>query len=141
MTGRLIRVFCLGLRASGGQHWVAWLLLSPTVSEFFDSYGYGYETYSHLIAPTDTIIRENCIKLQNDITYFCGQYSLMFVYERSRGISYEDFMDNFSLNTSYNDWFVATYVNNLLTFRPYHNYNSSGNVLGCKRQCEVNKCL
>ena len=60
----------------------------------------------------------------------------MFVYERSRGISYEDFLDNFNFNTSYNDWLVTSFVNHKPRFRPYHNYEGySDRSLGCTRKC------
>ena len=80
------------------------------------------------------------MQLQSNISNFCGQYCIMYVYQRLNGTSFSDFLQNFRFDTSYNDWFVATYVKNILTFNPYKNY-SDKNKLRCKRQCEVNKCL
>ena len=56
----------------------------------------------------------------------------------SKGVSYESFLDNFKLDRSYNDWRVATYIKNVLTFKPYKNYEGySQRKLGCCRQCMV----
>jgi len=115
---------------------VAWIVLSPKNCEFFDSYGDSYREYKHLMPPTKNIVKENCIELQSNISKVCGEYCIMFVYERSRGVSYEDFMDNFGLNTAFNDWRVTSFVENKTRFRPYANYEGYSNrVMGCTRKC------
>ena len=126
-----------GLSNSKGQHWVAWIMLSPNHCEFFDSYGDSYEDYRHLMPPAITIVRENCVQLQSEISHVCGEYCVMFVTERSRGISYEDFLDAFKFDTAYNDWLVTTFVNNKARFHPYKNYDGySDRVMGCGRKCD-----
>ena len=78
-------------------------MLLPNDCEFFDPYGEAFEFYKHLMPPAVNVVKENCIELQSDSIFVCGEYCFMFVYERSQGISYEDFLDNFKLNSSYND--------------------------------------
>ena len=127
----------IGLSSSSGEHWIAWNILSPVETEYFDSYGQAWEDYPHLVLPTTRLVEENCMQLQSDVSYLCGQYCLLFIYQRSRGVSYEDFLKDFNSDPSYNDWVVSTFVKKLLTFRPYHNYVKHGDrLIGCKRKCE-----
>ena len=112
-------------------------MLSPKECEFFDSYGDSYEEYRHLMPPAWNVVRENCVQLQSDISQVCGEYCIMFVAERSRGVSYEDFLKNFNFNTSYNDWLVTRFVYNKTFFHPYKNYEGySDRQMGCGRKCD-----
>ena len=80
-------------------------------------------------------MEENCVQLQSNVTKLCGEYCLMFCYERSIGKSYEDYLANFKYDTSYNDWFIVSYLRNVLTFRPRKIYGEKTNVMGCVQQC------
>ena len=84
-----------------GSHWVGLYFVSPSEVEFFDSYGRELKKYSDIdlfvrsnVRGKKSIIENRCI-LQGDDTNVCGQWTVQFLWLRSRGLILEDFLSIF----------------------------------------------
>jgi len=93
-----------------GIHWIAWFILSETEAEVFDSYGRPLKSYPNVRPLVPNIVKQNSIDLQNDYSYVCGQYCIMFLAYRSCGITFDNFLLNFTSCSMYNDYGVQTFV-------------------------------
>lgn len=90
---------------SGGSHWVA-MLIKNGKCEYFDSYGRKppYVEFENML--NNTYIY-NKRQLQNNFTTVCGQWCMLYIWERCRGTSMETFINNFSKkDTVLNDHMV-----------------------------------
>lgn len=84
---------------TGGTHWVA-LWLSPKHATYFDSFG--------IVAPVDVLrfIRQwnateftmSTKEIQNINSGYCGEWDLLFLSYMARGLSFQDFIDQFKDN-------------------------------------------
>lgn len=87
-----------------GSHWVAIFIDVNGVGEYFDTFGRKPHGY-HL-----TFLKRNSCKwtysskiIQNIFSSLCGEYCLLYLYLKLRGISLRDFEKMFTVNTVYND--------------------------------------
>ncbi len=80
-----------------GMHWVAFFV-TRTHAEFFDSYGLKpqkQEFLEFLQANAPTWFY-NSKKLQGAISTTCGQYCVLYLMHRCRGVDFQTFLDHFS---------------------------------------------
>lgn len=87
-----------------GSHWVAIFININGEGEYFDSFGRRPDSY-HL-----TFLNRNTTRwiyndrvIQNAFSSVCGQYCLLYLYLKYRGMSLNDFINIFTTNTFYND--------------------------------------
>ena len=96
-----------------GKHWCAFFFDGLGRSEFYDSYGNGPEYYSKhfslCLRTNSSAQRHNTIKLQNNYSNVCGQYSLFYLIHRIRGQSMKDITETL-INTRHADQFVYDYI-------------------------------
>lgn len=131
-----------------GQHWVA--LYAPefedTRIEIMDSFG-----TEHLkrVYPTDPLLAEilkhvNVVRmprLQRSDTYVCGHYCLAYLYSRTRGASFSNFVNKFNKTKINNDTLVLKFVNKVMRF-PSKNVGRTHRPLQtclCERKCRRKK--
>jgi len=121
-----------------GSHWVSWFILSKSRAEFYDSFGNQWSYYTYIETPTKYISKENCVQIQDNSSNFCGLYCLDFVYKRSKGISFEAILSQYTKNTKYNDWKVKHSLAKLLyMFNPSNVYDKSLIDQKCKCKSDV----
>lgn len=87
-----------------GSHWVAIFIDINGIGEYFDTFGRkpnGYQL-SFLRRNTYKWTYNNKI-IQNIFTSLCGEYCLIYLYFRLRGITLENFVNFFDDNTFNND--------------------------------------
>jgi len=116
-----------------GAHWIAWWVLSKKRCEYFDTFGKPLHYYPHVICPSTYIEWDNTRQLQNDESNYCGVWCLRFAYDKSRGLSFMQFVNQWSLNTKYNDIKLMKWIkNNTFLFKPDHVYsNNTQNNQSC----------
>lgn len=87
-----------------GSHWIAIYMNANGIGEYFDTFGRKPEGYhlSFLQRNTNRWIYSNKI-IQNMFSSFCGEYCLVYLYLKKRGMSLKDFVGMFSEDTFYND--------------------------------------
>lgn len=96
-----------------GLHWIAILWeKNSNILEVFDSFGFGPSGYSDFIAKFaknhGLKIKYNPNQYQSDYSVLCGYYSILFLRNRIRGITYENFLEVFTENLKSNDANVKT---------------------------------
>ncbi len=89
-----VLVFNTDKRNEPGTHWIG-LVLTPTRVEYFDSYGlppHSFpDVYRELVRSKRAIIWSNT-QLQGLTSTVCGDYCVLFLLLRIRGVSLEDFV-------------------------------------------------
>lgn len=99
-----------------GEHWLAFFLDSDGSVDFFDSIGLQPEYYNlqkYLEKISKKKIRYTNKRVQGFFSNYCGVYCLLFLYKRSRGISFDEFINLFK-NINQNDSFIKKYVKNFI---------------------------
>lgn len=105
-----------------GMHWVSFY--KPTASnyiEFFDSFGmpikfYGPE-FSQFIRDSGAGLRVSNLQYQSNVSDLCGAYCLYFLIYRSRGFSFDQIVEQFSVtNLINNDVLIYKFVSKNLHF-------------------------
>jgi hypothetical protein len=99
-------------KSKPGSHWMAYYFTADGQGEYFDSYG------QQPIGRFLTYLKKNCdgwvssnTQVQNHASSTCGQYCIMFIYFRARGISMKQFLSYFSSRDfAYNDSLVVELV-------------------------------
>lgn len=87
-----------------GSHWVSIYINEMREMEYLDSYGRPpFSSILHFIQKNARISQFNNIPLQGTDTAVCGMYCIMFLYFRSKGHTFEQFLSLFSRNTKDND--------------------------------------
>jgi hypothetical protein len=115
-TGALPRCYIVNSEPSSspGAHWLAmWFPHGSDKAEFFDSYGRAPDPAfaAMMRSHGHSTFRYNTTRLQG-VSTACGQYCLMYLLCRSRGISLDDFVDMFDVNDyAYNDSMVVMFCN------------------------------
>lgn len=98
-----------------GQHWVAFYFDTPEYAEFFDSYGQTPEQlapeFTDFISTNSQRWISNSERLQGKNTTVCGQYCIVYLYYRCRGVPMQLFVKQFTKNTTVNDTIVNDFVN------------------------------
>ena len=112
-----------------GDHWIAIYCPKPNAPvEFFDTRGFPVNEsyYNHvlsvLVAHFSTVY--NVYPIQSPCSTVCGEFCIAFLYFRICGVSFDDFLNMFSVvNLRYNDRWVYNFVHkhfDILKFdRPY----------------------
>lgn len=87
-----------------GSHWVAIHINTDGVGEYFDTFGRKPTSHhlSFLCKNTKKWIYNSNV-IQSVFSSLCGQYCLLYLYFKLRGMSLNDFICMFSDNTIYND--------------------------------------
>lgn len=87
-----------------GSHWVAIFIDINGFGEYFDTFGRKPDGYQL------SFLRRNTYKwtynnkiIQNIFSALCGEYCLLYLYFRLRGITLEEFVNFFGDNTYNND--------------------------------------
>lgn len=94
----------------GGMHWVSFYFPKSGPSEFFDSYGRKPTVWQHyaFLKRNSNQWVYNKQDLQALGSTVCGQYCVMYLLYRARGIAMSEFLSNFSKNDlAFNDNLVA----------------------------------
>jgi hypothetical protein len=98
----------------GGMHWISFLKTGSSL-EFFDSFGLPVEFYGSMF--TDFIrnhggkVKQSFTQFQSNSSDLCGGYSLYFLINRDRGLTYNDVIKSFSNNnTKVNDKKINLFV-------------------------------
>lgn len=90
-----------------GTHWLALWIDAYGTASYFDCYG--FKPFGPLI---NRFIRLHSVKLNynrkclQQPSRVCGMYAATFLYYLSKGISLENYLKNFGLNSFVNDGFV-----------------------------------
>lgn len=92
---------------SPGSHWVAIYVNTDGVGEYFDTFGRKPNNY-HL-----TFLKRNTNRwtynnklIQSVFSSFCGEYCLLYLYFKIRGMSLRNFVEMFSDDTICNDLLI-----------------------------------
>lgn len=79
----------------GGSHWVAMMINNRKPCEYFDSYGKKppYSDFEHIL---NQEYYYNPKQLQHNLTTSCGQWAMLYIWDRSRGCSFHQFLNRFN---------------------------------------------
>lgn len=95
-----------------GTHWTAIYINENKEADFFDSYGRSPNSDSKVfIQRNSRISRFSNVSLQSLTSTVCGQYCVIFLLFRSRGISMDQFLKIFTNSTVLNDRLVSLLFN------------------------------
>ena len=96
-----------------GTHWVAFYHANSSNLEFFDSFGKSPSDYPFSI-PNTLTVKFNSRPIQQVDSYFCGHYCIMFLYQRTHGLSLPSIVNHLSNLTSKKcEQLVYSFVSNL----------------------------
>jgi len=94
-----------------GQHWISIYMSDEGRGEYFDSYGR---------PPNQTFLRNNCRewtfndrRLQSPLSNVCGQYCVVYLLYRCRGVPMATFVKSFNTDLVSNDCRVYDLVKTL----------------------------
>lgn len=91
-----------------GTHWTAIYISEDRVADFFDSYGRPpNSTSKDFIQRNSRASRFSTVSLQSSTSTVCGQYCVIFLLFRSRGVSMDHFLNIFTKSTVYNDTIIS----------------------------------
>lgn len=87
-----------------GSHWIALYINNKGVGEYFDTFGRKPESYhlSFLRKNTNRWIYNHKV-IQSVFSSVCGEYCLLYLYFKLRGMCMTDFIDMFTDDTFQND--------------------------------------
>lgn len=88
-----------------GTHWVC-LLLSPSQTEYFDSLANPPSKLEDFLRERNVNYTYNLQKLQGNGSDVCADYCILYGYFRSRGFTFQCFLDMFTNDHKYNDALV-----------------------------------
>lgn len=108
-----------------GEHWVAFYFPLRGTSEYFDSYGLPpWKDYFDLFLGERYVMSAK--PLQSLSSSACGQYCILFLTLRSRGLSMRSILQMFSSDTRQNDK-IATDFYETIILPPQSFYHSQSN--------------
>lgn len=98
-------------RSQPGEHWLAIFYDKIGRAEFFDSYGQSPEFYGlkKYLDTTSTNWTYNKKCLQSFFSNYCGLYCLFYLYQKSKGISLFEILNNFE-NKNKNDFLINKFI-------------------------------
>jgi hypothetical protein len=99
-------------RNQPGEHWLAIFLNKDGSVEFFDSMGLPpsfYKLDKYLETISNNKIRYSTKRLQGFFSNYCGVYCLYFLYQRSRGVLFEDIINQFK-DINNNDKLIQKFI-------------------------------
>lgn len=119
-----------------GSHWVAFFLPQKGPTEVFNSTGQGVENEYFI-----KFLENNCKKfvfnkkrLQGNLSSTCGQYCAVYLYQRSRNMSFKKFLDLFSNNFDENDEKILKLYKKI--FGEKKKTQIGGNNIACYQSCK-----
>ena len=126
-----------------GQHWVAIHVFKDRTGYFFDSFGNPPDSnlfpasIMNFFKTNCTFVSSSARAVQSRTSDACGHHCVFFLYNVSRGRSYQCLMKMYSVNNEQNDRRAMRFVNCLKkSVRPYVTNVS------CNQACSiVNKCF
>lgn len=87
-----------------GSHWIAIFINANGIGEYFDSFGRKPESYQLAFLKRNAIRwTYNSKVIQNFFSSLCGEYCLMYLYLKYRGICMRNFENIFTGDTYNND--------------------------------------
>ena len=89
-----------------GEHWVALYQNGNSTSEYFDSFGLPPvipQILKHLIDFSPNGCRFSRLILQNPYANTCGLYCVLFIKEKLKGKTMEEFLSHFCTNSNHNE--------------------------------------
>lgn len=100
-----------------GKHWVAFYLPRNGPIEYFDSIGYLPipKKFVTFMLCNGTSFRFNNRRIQNLFATTCGKYCAVFLYYKSKKISYVKFMNKFGNNLEKNENKINKLYNHIFT--------------------------
>ena len=101
-----------------GKHWIAIYGPSDGPLKFFDSFGMPPSYYG-----LSTSLVNSCISLQSMLFALCGNYTIYFIYHRSRNVSFNkiiSFLNYLSNSDSHVKTFVFSLQKAYRTINPCH---------------------
>ena len=101
-----------------GTHWTAWFVRNDTIS-FFDSFGRSFShpdfpDYYKKIVKQFKEVEYSTVQIQSSDSWTCGYFSMNFIYSKSLGVEYKDFINVFSNILHVNDYIVLNFINSIL---------------------------
>lgn len=99
-----------------GQHWVAIFLKSRRAQpEYFDSYGVQpiKQSFKRFMKRLNKSYRYNKQSLQSLLSKVCGEYTVYYVFHKSKGYTLRKILSNFSNDCEQNDEIVKYFVKRL----------------------------
>lgn len=91
-----------------GTHWTAIYINEKKEADFFDSYGRPPNSDSKSFIQRNSRTSRFCnISLQSLTSTVCGQYCVIFLFFRSRGVSMAQFLNIFTNSTVLNDRLIG----------------------------------
>jgi len=96
-----------------GSHWVSFYVVGDGRCEFFDSYGRPPQNknFVSFLRPYTPVWSTK--QVQGLLSTACGQHSLHYLFNRSRGIPYADITNLYSKDLKDNDESVCAFVNEM----------------------------
>ncbi len=89
-----------------GKHWVAFFYPTHGRPEFFDSFGRS-PSYYRLTFQSFNYNKKGLQAFDSDV---CGYYVLLYLIQRSRGITMQEITSQFSINRDCNDLAVTHFI-------------------------------
>lgn len=96
-----------------GKHWVAIFLPKFGKVEYFDSFGIKptNEEIYEFISKNGKEYKYNSRQIQSNKSTTCGKFCILFILFRSRNLKYNDFINLFINDKSFNEFYVQTIFN------------------------------
>ena len=101
-----------------GTHWIAWFVRNDILS-FFDSFGrspyhHDFPVYYKKIAKQFKEVEYSRTQIQSSNSWTCGYFCINFIYSKSLGVDYKDFLGDFSNILHINDYIVLDFIDSIL---------------------------
>ena len=101
-----------------GTHWTAWFVRDGVLS-FFDSFGRSFShpdfpDYYKKIAKQFKEVEYSTVQIQSLDSWTCGYFCMNFIYSKSLGFEYKDFITDFSNILHVNDYIVLNFINSII---------------------------
>lgn len=98
-----------------GSHWVAIHINVERVGEYFDSFGRKpIEAIEGFLRRNCCMWRYNSVTVQDYLSAVCGEYCLVYVYYKFKGMRLEDFLGNFTSDSANNDMVLVNLYRNIM---------------------------
>ena len=94
-----------------GTHWQVVHLLGNGKAEFYDSFGFppDEDNISNYLERYVSEWEYSSMSAQHPVLASCGMFCINFIRCRSAGLSYSDFLDQFSFNQLENEDLIVSY--------------------------------
>ena len=117
-----------------GEHWVAFYFPLRGTREYFDSYGLPpWKHYFDLFLGEHYVMSAKPLQSLNSSS--CGQYCILFLALRGRGLSMTEILQMFSTNTRQNDKIATDFYETIITPPLSCNSNESSQKCMNRKDC------